>query len=109
MSTTTTRCWGFVHTNGPTKGDPYEYGEGAPHFPSAEAAIEWRDQIKQHPAVDLVQLPECHTVTCDGCGDPVDGEFGTIHHPTPGDAASEARDGGWTQSPDGSWRCPTCA
>jgi hypothetical protein len=109
MSTTTIRCWAFVHADGPTKGHQYERGEGAPHFPSRDAAIDWRDSEDAHPAIDLVQLPEvCHIVTCDGCGRSPDGEFFTVHHFTRSDAIWEARDSGWSSISDDSWLCLTC-
>lgn len=95
MSTTTTRCWGFVHADGPTKGDPYEYGEGSPHFSTREAAAEWLDGVMSLPALELVQFPRnCHTITCTTCGSS-DDEF----HYTTQEAEAAARD----------WDCPTCA
>ncbi|MEU0493520.1 hypothetical protein ABZ249_30200 [Nocardiopsis sp. NPDC006139] len=95
MSTTTTRCWAFTHAEGPTKGDPYEYGEGAPHFPTREAALEWLGSLNDHPNLNLAELThECHTVTCATCGGS-DDEF----HYTTQEAEAAARD----------WDCPTCA
>lgn len=108
MSTTTTRCWVLKHTSGTSIGDYYEEHDGTPHFPTPESAIDYRNDRGDGDTEPVLWPFDCHSIVC-RCGYEMDAEYSVEHHTRADHAEVSARDGGWTQNPDGSWRCPTCA
>lgn len=99
----TTRCWILLTTDG----EPHDDLDGSPHFATREEAVSDSIAVK-FPTLTAAQLDhDCHTITC-RCGYQMDAEYYIQHHITAEQAEISARDGGWTQNPDGSWSCPSC-
>lgn len=108
---TTAPCWHLRHTDGPTKGNPYECSEyGTQHFTTKEAATE-AIQLEAIQGVEATRLDTpCHTITCagDGCDYVLDqdGE-GVYHHASQAEAEMTAREHGWERTTQG-LICPAC-
>jgi len=110
MSTTTTtdaRCWTLKNTSGPDIGSYYDDGEGVTHFPTPEAATDWRND-RGDGDTEPARFPfTCHTIACAtlGCGYRFDeGGDGVTHFPSPEEARRWVLLCDWVDSKDG----PVC-
>jgi hypothetical protein len=95
----TTACWHLIHTDGPTKGQPYELDYGAPHFATHEEATQAAGHAHaagQH--IEPAQLPTpCATLSCAYCGRLHSNAQGPEHHDTQDQADQSAEQSGWTR------------
>lgn len=105
-ATTDARCWTLKHTSGPDIGSYYDDGEGALHFPTSEAAIDWRND-RDDRGTEPAQFPfTCHTITCGtaGCGyryEQDSDDAAVTHFPSREEGVRWVLLTGWGASPNG--------